>query len=265
MALFIDIETSGFPNSQGLPYGEYPSYEVIEKYNNSRIVQISAMLCNNKFDIIVQKDTIIKSDGFKITNSQIHHITDEISEKSGIVFNTAILEFYELIKQASHIFAHNSNFDINILKSELFRAGLHNIIEEINKKSIVCTMKHTKNIVKICNSYGIKDPKLSELYTCVTRKPMVSAHNAKYDVIHLHEAIKKLFDTNKLNFTETIILQEPSSIIETIPENILETVPDYSKFKLTELHQKCKDLGITGYSKLPKAKLIEKLQANNLI
>jgi DNA polymerase III epsilon subunit-like protein len=259
MALFLDIETNGFPDNKGLPYGEYPMYNMLDKYNNARIVQISAMLCNDKFEVISQIDSIIKINGFNITNHHIHHITNEISEKSGIPFNNAITDFYELIKQSSHIFAHNSNFDINVLKSELFRAGFTNVIDEINKKSVICTMKHTKNIVRICNSYGIKDPKLSELYTCVTRKPMSQQHNAKYDVLHLHEAIKKLYDDNKLNFTETIIL---SSGILQEPEPIIDENINYSKLKLAELQQKCKDLGLTGYSKLTKAKLIEKLLEN---
>jgi DNA polymerase III epsilon subunit-like protein len=207
MALFLDVETIGFPDNKGLQYGEYPLYSALDKYNNARIVQISAMLCNDKFELVSQIDSIIKINGFNITNHHIHNITNEISEQTGVPFTVAATNLHELIKQSSHIFAHNSNFDMNVLKSELFRAGLTNIIDEINKKSIICTMKHTKNIVKICNNYGIKDPKLSELYTSVTRKPMIQQHNAKYDVIHLHEAIKKLYDDNKLNFTETIIMK----------------------------------------------------------
>jgi hypothetical protein len=61
-------------------------------------------------------------------------------------------------------------------------------------------MKHTRNIVKIMTYYGIKDPKLSELYKFATNKELSNAHDAKFDVIHLHEAIKKLFDDSKLNF-----------------------------------------------------------------
>ena len=110
-------------------------------------------------------------------------------------------EINELIKQSSHIFAHNSNFDINVLKSELYRAGLENIIEEIDKKQIICTMNHTRNIVKIMTYYGIKDPKLSELYKFATNKELSNAHDAKFDVIHLHEAIKQLYDDGKLSFT----------------------------------------------------------------
>lgn len=208
MALFLDVETTGFPDNKGLQYGEYPLYSTLDKYNNARIVQISGMLCNDKFELVSQIDLIIKTDGFNITNHHIHHITNEISEKSGIPFTVAATKLYELIKQSSHIFTHNSNFDMNVLKSELFRTRLNNIIDEINKKSVICTMKHTKNIVKVCNNYGIKDPKLEELYTYVTQKPMTQHHNAKYDVIHLHEAIKLLYDNKKLNFTETIIYKQ---------------------------------------------------------
>ena len=32
MALFLDIETNGFPDTKGLPYGEYPLYNILDKY-----------------------------------------------------------------------------------------------------------------------------------------------------------------------------------------------------------------------------------------
>jgi len=206
MALFIDIETIGFPDNKHLPYGEQPLYTSIDKYNNARIVQICVMLCNDKFENMMIKDNIIKLDNFNITNSDCHKITNEISIKNGRPFTVVANELHNMIKQSSHIFAHNSNFDINIFKSELFRYGLYNIIDEINKKKIICTMNFTKNIVKIKNKYGYKDPKLSELYEYVTTKKMTNEHNAKFDVINLHEAIKKLYDDNKLKFAEQIIL-----------------------------------------------------------
>ena len=59
-----------------------------------------------------------------------------------------------MLKKVSHIVAHNAIFDMSILKSELFRLGLYSIIDELNTKQILCTMKHTKKIVKALNKIG---------------------------------------------------------------------------------------------------------------
>jgi DNA polymerase III epsilon subunit-like protein len=210
MALFLDVETTGLPDNKGLPYGKYPLCNLLDKYENARIVQICVMLCNEKFEEIVTKDYIIKAD-FDIPNSAFHNITNEISQTKGISFPIVMKEITELLKQASHIFAHNSDFDINVLKSELHRAGLDDIIRKIDNRRVICTMNHTRNIVKIMNYYGIKDPKLSELYKFATNKELSNAHNAKYDVIHLHEAIKKLYDDNKLIFPLELTKGETSN------------------------------------------------------
>jgi hypothetical protein len=37
---------------------------------------------------------------------------------------------------------------------------------------------------------------------------ITNAHNSKYDVINLHCVVKTLYDTNKLNFNETINFTE---------------------------------------------------------
>jgi DNA polymerase III epsilon subunit-like protein len=196
MALIIDIETTGLPIRDGLPYGKYHPYENIEMYNTSRIVQLSMMLCNDKYEEIDLKDFIVKANDFTIDNHEFHGITNEISLNSGRPFIEIMEEFLIYIKQVSCIIAHNANFDINILFSELYRNGLHSIIMELKTKKIICTMKNTKQIVKAKNKYGIKDPSLAELYKFVIKENIENAHNSKYDVINLHKVIKSLYDTN---------------------------------------------------------------------
>ena len=138
-------------------------------------------------------------------------------------------------------------------------------------------MKHTKQIVKARNNYGIKDPSLSELYSFVLKKGIENSHNSKYDVINLHKIFKTMYDLNKLNFNETLLYtqQLPVNIIrekiienieEKLSENIEEIVPfqtfviDFSKLKLDELKKYCKENGIKGYSKMNKSTIIETLK-----
>jgi DNA polymerase III epsilon subunit-like protein len=205
MALIIDVETTGLPSCDGLPFGIYPIYSNLSKFNDARVVQVSMMLCNENLEQINFIDFIIKSDGFSINNAQqFHGITNEISATQGVDFRYVAGIISSLLQQVSHVIAHNADFDICILKSELYRYGLHSIITQLETKHIFCSMKQTKMIVNIRNNYGIKYPKLAELYYFVFKIEMKNAHNSKYDVINLHSAIKKLFDRNKLHFKEDL-------------------------------------------------------------
>ena len=98
--------------------------------------------------------------------------------------------------------AHNILFDINVIKSELYRRDKYDIIQEIDKKKLLCTMSHTKDIIKIKNQYGKnKNPSLKELYYFTFNKEIDNQHNSKYDVINMHSSIKKMYDDNILNYS----------------------------------------------------------------
>lgn len=200
MALIIDVETTGLPIRNGLKYGEFLPYDKLNLYDTSRVVQITLMLCNEKLEQVELKDFIIKADNFSINNSSFHGITNEISENKGVPFSEVVEVIKLYLPKVTHIIAHNLNFDISILYSELYRLNMHSVISDVKSKGMICSMKDTKNIVRSTNNYGIKDPSLKELYYFVFHKDMENAHNSKYDVINLHLSIKNLFDNNKLNY-----------------------------------------------------------------
>jgi ParB/RepB/Spo0J family partition protein len=216
MALIIDVETIGLPERGTSPFGENPPYNQLNKYDSARMVQLSMMLCNENLEQVEMLDFIIKTDGFIIRNSNFHGITNEISLEKGISCSKVAVILSNKLKQVSHIIAHNANFDICIIKSELYRLSLNSIIEEINSKHVVCTMKSTKSIVNAKNKYNkIKDPSLAELYKFTFNKNIENAHNSNYDVINLHSSIKQLYDTNILKFNtyfEYISVNKPTVI-----------------------------------------------------
>lgn len=200
MALFIDTETSGLPDTHNLRWGVYPDYKNVEKYANARIVQFSMLITDTKFNYLDVKDYVIKREGFEITNGEFHGITNEISDTVGVEFNVVATEiFYELLKNVSHIVAHNIDFDIGVIKSELHRRNLHYIIEEIDKKTLLCTMKHLKPILKIMNPYGnFKNPSLNEIYRHNFNTDVENAHNSLYDVYNLHKVVEYMYKNNTL-------------------------------------------------------------------
>ena len=278
MALIIDIETIGLPNCGSLPFGENPPYNQLNNYESARMVQISMMLCNENLEQVEMLDFIIKTDQFNIGNSHFHGITNVISSERGISFSDVALILSNKLKQVSHIIAHNANFDISIIKSELHRLSLNSIIEEINSKKVLCTMNLTKSIVKATNKYNkIKYPSLSELYKFVFNKNIENAHNSNYDVINLHSSIKQLYNTNVLKFNSQFTYV-PIQFVENIPQiqtasipvveqpekKCAQTTSNLNNLKVLELRQKCKECGICKYSKMNKSELINALELINV-
>lgn len=191
MALIFDTETSGLPECAY--YSHFPDYSDLTKYSNARVVQVSYILTNSKFDFISESDTIIKVD-FPIDNHCFHGITNEISDSKGILFLEFADKFKKDLEECDVLIAHNINFDISVLKSEFYRYSLFDIIDSINTKKIICTMRYSKNLVraKFKNSDSIKDPNLKELYYYATGKIMKNHHNSLYDTRNLHEIISIL-------------------------------------------------------------------------
>lgn len=256
MALIIDIETTGLPNRNGLKFGENPSYLDNTKYDSCRIVQISYMLCDNKLEKIQLNDNIIKVN-FNIPNSNFHGISNEISINLGIEFNLFCDDLKKIINKCSHIISHNVDFDINVIKNELYRINKNDIIDEINKKKLICTMKEMKNIM---NSY--KNPSLKELYKYATKKDITNEHNSKHDVINLHEALILLYQNN-IFIINDIINYDNIEInnIESNENN--EKILELKKLKLIQLKSKCKENGLSCYSRLNKEQLIKLLNSSN--
>jgi DNA polymerase III subunit alpha len=168
-------------------------------------VQICCMLCSSKdLSQIDFKNILIKTDGFDILNSNIHGITFEKSVLEGVEFARAIeSDIAPILKRANYLVAHNSDFDTNILKSELFRYHQLDTLAHFENMHVVCSMKATKQLVKAKSSNNrLKMPNLKELYEFATKKEMTNHHDASFDVINLHEAIKILLETNALAKSE---------------------------------------------------------------
>jgi DNA polymerase III epsilon subunit-like protein len=160
------------------------------------------LITDKQFKFEDVKDYVIKREGFDITNEEFHGITNDISDNTGVSFDTVAVEiFYEQLKKVSHIIAHNVAFDVGVIKSELYRRNLHYIIDEIDKKTLLCTMKHMKPILKIINQYGnYKNPSLNEIYKFNFNKDVENAHNSLYDVSNLHKVVRHMYENNTLNY-----------------------------------------------------------------
>jgi len=286
MALFLDIETTGFPDRPG--FDLYYPFKELQHYDSSRVVQVAAMLCNDKLEEVEKVDMVVRADGFRISNSEFHGITDEISQSRGVPMTEVGAILMRMMEKSSHIFAHNAKFDVTVLMSEFHRAGASDVVDALSKMETFCTMTKTKNILNIKKGRWLKNPTLSELFMFATGDPIRGEHNAMCDVANTHVAVKTLVDKKQLRLPPNLRCP-PASVIaevaavavavaakadkvasevvasevvasEVVASEVVASEHALDNLKFADLRKKCKELKISGYGKLNKKDLLEKLK-----
>jgi DNA polymerase III epsilon subunit-like protein len=180
--LVLDLETTGLPGREN---GRLCSYDNINKYNSCRIVQISIGIFNNDGKELEVVDYLVKPLGFIIENSQFHGVTQERALEEGVTIKTLISYIKKIYKSGVRlIVAHNIEFDVNVLLSELMRAGTPKLAHAIYKIPKYCTMQYGIEITKLKPYlYGsYKYPKLCELYKHLFDEDVKNQHDAFYDM-----------------------------------------------------------------------------------
>jgi DNA polymerase III epsilon subunit-like protein len=199
LVVFYDIETTGLFESSR--FRHTPLYHQLKYFAKCRIVQMSYVVCKKStLEIVDQGDIIIKADNFEIDNGEFHGVTTERSLKEGVRFESAANRFLAACANATHIVAHNADFDVLVTKSELHRYRLKALFEQFSNLKVVCSMKATKDVVKCVNKKGIiKNPRLKELFEFATNETIEGEHNALFDTLNLHMAIRTLIDNKTLD------------------------------------------------------------------
>lgn len=189
IVLVFDTETTGL-FKRGV--------KITETENCPHAVQISSLLYDTEKDEIldVQDDIIKMKEGvtIPIEASNVHKITEKISQEKGIPIKDSILRFITNYERADMIIGHNIEFDIKIIKVELERLGYVNIFkthEIVN----YCTMNLGINITKIekNNNKNYKYPKLIELYQKLFNETPSNLHNSLIDVVCCFRCFYKMY------------------------------------------------------------------------
>lgn len=196
---FLDIETSGLPNRDDKR--AYFPYQNLDEYNNARVIGISGILCDRfTFTPKEKFDLIIKAQGFEITNDKYHGISTERSHKEGVELPVAAAKLNAILKRHPEIQAHNAEFDLSVLQSELFRHKQSETLRLIGESTATCTMLRSKRLVGLSDVNGNpKNPSMKELYQFAITGDATADLPAgtRLGVNQLYEAIKKLSQEKK--------------------------------------------------------------------
>ena len=157
MYLIFDTETTGLPKKWNAP--------ITDTDNWPRCVQLAWQLHDNNGKIISDSSCLIKANDFDIPfeSEKIHGISTELSKQIGLELDDVLNSFLNDLNKTKYIIGHNLKFDLNIIRAELYRSKLEDILKD---KTVLdtCTEK-TASLCKIAGgrSGKFKFPTLIEL------------------------------------------------------------------------------------------------------
>jgi DNA polymerase III epsilon subunit-like protein len=178
--IVIDIETSGLP-PRNSAYKKYHDPQNYTMYNNSRIVELAYstnILQNGEPFVVGNYSSIVKPENFVIENDFIHKISHNNANKWGETIQYVLDSLMNVLTKVDVIVAHNLEFDISIILSELYRLGRLDDAMLVKSKVQFCTMLHGMKWL------GEKRwPKLITLYkTLYPTSKIEQSHRAMDDV-----------------------------------------------------------------------------------
>lgn len=196
LVLVFDTETSGLPKNR------YSS--ILETNNFPYILQLAYILYDTEKNLLIEKfNTLIKIDknvNIEPKSIEIHKITYEKTQKSGLDINYVLNKFNQVLTKTDIVIGHNLSFDKQIIQVEGLRNNNPiNFMRNGSNISNYCTMLNSVNLCKISfknnlNNYknNYKYPKLSELIYFLFREENINFHDALIDIIYTLRAYYKL-------------------------------------------------------------------------
>jgi hypothetical protein len=172
----IYIETTGVPSK--IDYNRYPNPADFKQYNNARIIQITYRVFNQKnTDKQINKNLLIKPDGFSISNAEFHGITEQKAETESVDISTVFDEMLEDLTNVKIIASHNVPFVKNILLAECHRYKNAALIDFLGKTEYHCTMDIGRTKFSMT-----KSPTKEELFKLLFKK---KCQVSKIDMYHM--------------------------------------------------------------------------------
>lgn len=179
--LFIDFETSGFPNKK-LPANHPDQAWIVE----------AAMILTQDKKILTQQYVQINANGRSIHPGaqKVHGISTDHVDRYGFSEDLFCHMMINILRNTELIIGHNIKFEIDMLKLLFIRNDMDKLSESLSEIPTFCTMKETTALCKLPGRYGkYKWPKLTELYQFLFHRDFPDAHNALADT----EATKECY------------------------------------------------------------------------
>lgn len=196
--LFIDTETTGFPN------WDIPASDA----RQCRAVQFAAILADDAGVPKAEISALVSiGPNLEIPEeaTKVHGITTDDVRRHGISEVAAVEVLDSLAMGCKIIVAHNVDFDISVIRLMYDRLNRGKLVPFTSDLELMprrfCTMKSSTNICKLPGKYGYKWPKLIEAYRHFFNEDFEGAHDALADV---RACMRLYFKLQELSQKETV-------------------------------------------------------------
>ena len=184
MYLIFDCSGISKPLSWKAPFSD--------TFNWPRMIHLSWIILDKELNPIDDFDHIIIPEGFSF-NADIEkrcRIDKEDISTKGAKLEDVLKGFDKSLQQVDYIFAHNLNFNENVLAAEYLRKG---ISHSLFRKESFCLMQESTFFCKLpSKTGGYKWPTLTELHSIIFKKAYSPPNNARADVIAATRCFKAL-------------------------------------------------------------------------
>lgn len=174
MYVIFDTETTGLPKNWSAP--------ITDSDNWPRIIQFAFIVCAEDGTAVIERSSLIYPEGWEVPESDFHKqhgYTTEKCKEDGVPLMGIVNQMLLELESSSTIVAHNINFDMKVLRAELYRTGY----EVTGWPKQVCTMQSSTKYCRIPGARGgFKWPKLEELHQILFGEKFEGAHDALADV-----------------------------------------------------------------------------------
>lgn len=203
MKLFFDTETTGLVNWK-LPFNDA---------SQPSLIQLGLILTEDDGTVRRTLGLIFKRNDIPIEASNVHGITNEISQAYGINASDEFKwQVADMFHNASEIIAHNYAFDKVVLNKFLDGIGT------LNDSKSFCTMLATTDICKLPHKSprrwpgqgAYKWPKCSEAYEHLFNEKLEGAHDALTDV---RACMRIYFELKHLQLTHESMLEADKIVL----------------------------------------------------
>jgi DNA polymerase III subunit epsilon len=168
--LVIDTETSGMINRDVPADHEW----------QPRLASWCMIWLDRDLEIQNQLDGLVRRDGWSMSPgaTKVNGITDERLDAEGATVLWPLSLYERAADQGRIVVAHNTWFDLKIMRGELRRVGRSDRVERTRS---ICTMKTLTDHCALPGRIGFKWPTMTEALKIVLGETHESAHGAVAD------------------------------------------------------------------------------------
>jgi len=190
MYLIFDTSAIGKPTNYKASFSDLNAWP--------RMLHISWILLDENFKPKEDFDLVAIPEGFTVTEDILTNtkLNEEDVKRKSAPLDEILEKFNETVLKAKYVFAHNLNFNENVLGAEYLRQTIKVNLFKVER---YCLMQESTYYCKLpSKSGGYKWPSLPELHAACFGTAYSPHNNARADVVAAARCFIKLMKTGNL-------------------------------------------------------------------